>query len=731
MNKKINLFLVLFYLIIIGNTQQKKLVKNYQATIIRDVYGVPHIKGKSNADAVFGLLYAQCEDDFKRIELNYVEKLGRLSEWYGPSKVFDDLQTRILLDQDEAQQDFKKAPNWLKDLLIAYAAGINYFLATHPNVKPMVINHFESWYPLLWTDGSIGAINTADLTVKDLAHFYRDSTQPNAEELVVLNSNSSENQDYKESGSNGFAIAPQLSQSGHTMLYINPHTTFYFRPEVHVQSEAGLNAYGAVTWGQFFIYQGFNENCGWMHPSTNVDVADVYAEKIDSINNQLYYEFEHKKYKVKTKNVVIKYLKDNQFKLQKFTIYYTKHGPIMAKKNGRWISLKHNNRDMKGLIQSWQRTLAKNYAEFSTVMEYCANASNNTVYADKDGNIAYWHGNFIPKRDTHINWTVVLDGTEAKNEWQGIHQLADIIQVKNPSTGWIQNCNSTPFTVAGSSSPLRNQYPSYMAPDGQNFRGLKAAELLAQVDKIDLDGLIKLGYENKIKFFELFLPKFFERTSNEVGLDMNNDIFPLYQTLKNWDYRVDENSIATTIAILWAENLNPIIRKVYIDVGQKDQIQNCTAYFDQVNTAELIQSLRTVMGFCLKKWGTWQVPWGSINRFQRINDDIPNTYNDQAQSFPVKYVSSLWGCLASFNSSFATYQKRYGYGGNSFICAVEFGPKVTAKSLLAGGNSGQTTNKHFNDQGLNYTKGIFKEIFFYDEDINKHVEKKYNLNYSY
>ena len=282
------LFLLLFPLQLFAQPFTYKEIARWkqqaqQVTIIRDNFGIPHIYGTTDADAVFGLIYAQCEDDFKRVELNYIEKLGRLSELKGESELYNDLLIKLLIDSTEAVADYNKAEPWLQKLLNAYADGVNYYLYKNPKVKPALLNRFKPWYPLLWTDGSIGAINTGDISVTELKNFYSgtqdfSSALPRKSELP--------------SGSNGFAIAPGKTASGNAILYINPHVTFYFRPEVQVHSQEGLNAYGAVTWGQFFVYQGFNEHCGWMHTSSAVYVADLYEEKIIKKNKNLYYEFD-------------------------------------------------------------------------------------------------------------------------------------------------------------------------------------------------------------------------------------------------------------------------------------------------------------------------------------------------------------------------------------------------------------------------------------------------------
>ena len=267
-------------------------------TIIRDNYGIPHVYGKTDADAVFGLLYAQCEDDFRRVEMNYIEKLGRLSEVNGEKDLYNDLLIRLVIDSADAIKDYTNAPDWLKKILNGYAAGINYFLYKNPQVKPALLNRFQPWYPLLWTDGSIGAISTGGISVAELKYFYSGKDEALAKETHV---------EEDPTGSNGFAFSPKITQSGNAILYINPHVTFYFRPEVHMVSEEGLNAYGAVTWGQPFVYQGFNEHGGWMHTSSQADISDAYIENLTKKENDWFYEYDGEQKPVTKKLIRIQY----------------------------------------------------------------------------------------------------------------------------------------------------------------------------------------------------------------------------------------------------------------------------------------------------------------------------------------------------------------------------------------------------------------------------------------
>jgi acyl-homoserine-lactone acylase len=542
-----------------------------RVTVIRDNWGIPHIYGKTDADAVFGLLYAQCEDDFKRVEMNYIEKLGRTAEVKGESELYNDLLIRMVIDSADAIKDYNNSPQWLKLLMNAYADGINYYLYKHPGIKPALLTRFQPWYTLLWTDGSIGAIDVAGISASELKSFY--SGTP-----AVTAAAAFKEYDPLPGGSNGFAVAPAKTASGNAILYINPHVTFYFRPEVAVQSEEGLHTYGAVTWGQFFVYQGFNEHCGWMHTSSYSDVADAYVEKVTMKDGAFFYEYDKALKPVQQKEITLRYLSNGSLLTKTIKTYSTHHGPVMAKRDGQWISVKANNRDIKGLIQSWQRTKARNLAEYTKTMELLANTSNNTVYADDKGNIAYWHGNFMPKRDPKLNWTKPVDGSTHATEWNGLHNLNELIQVHNPASGWIQNCNSTPFTVSGESSPKKSAYPVYMAPMGENFRGVNASRLLAANKQYTIDKMISTGYDPHLPAFDVLIPallKAFENSKNDTSYQILAE--PM-KVLAAWDRNTTAGSVATTLAVTWGEKIWPLILRGTGAGDDADQVQKAEKF---------------------------------------------------------------------------------------------------------------------------------------------------------
>lgn len=397
---------------------------------------------------------------------------------------------------------------------------------------------------------------------------------------------------------------------------------------------------------------------------------------------------------------------------------------------GEYLSVKADNRILNGLIQCWQRTKAKSFADFKKTLYLKGNISNNTVYADAEGNIAYWHGNRIPVRDTKYDWSKPVDGTISATEWKGYHSMDEIVHSINPSNGWLQNCNSTPFTCAGINSPKKENYPAYMAPDGENFRGINAVRVLSEQNNYTIDKVITAGWDTRLAAFEVLIPaliKTFETSGNPNDITHTSLKEPI-NVLKKWDYRCGENSVATTLAITCGEKILSSIYRTKVDNDVEADIVEKTKQFAVVATPDdLIIPFLATINELQSKFGNWQTAWGKINRYQRLTGNIDETFDDSQPSLPDGFVSSQWGMIPSFASrSFNGTKKRYGYHGNSFICAVEFGKKIKAKSLLTGGESGDLNSKHFGDQALMYTKGQFKDVLFYKEDVLKHVERTYH-----
>jgi acyl-homoserine-lactone acylase len=687
------------------------------ARIVRDNWGIAHIYGKSDADAVFGTIYAQAEDDFGRIEHNYLNGLGVLAQAEGEPAIYSDLRQRLFIDPRRLQQDYRSSPAWLKALLVAWSDGLNYFLSKHPQVTPKVIHHFEPWMALCFTEGSIGGdIETIDLD--KLREFYG-AAQPEPPTRTV-----NEFTEPAPSGSNGFAIAPSRSASGHALLWINPHTSYYFRSELQMVSEQGLNVYGAVTWGQFFVYQGFNAHNGWMHTSAGGDAIDEYAETLIKKPDGLYYRYGTRSRKLQTDKIIIAYKQGTGFGHREFTVYRSHHGPIVRNENGRWIAVKLLQDPVPALEQSYLRTKTTDYASFRKTQEMRTDTSNNTVYADADGTIAYFHGNFIPKRDPKFDFTRPVDGSDPATEWQGPHALEDTITLLNPSTGWIQNTNNWPFSAAGAASPKRENYPAYMWTKGENYRGIHAVEVLQNIHGVTLDSLIVAGYDSHLTAFDMLLPPLFKDFDGLAANDpLRASLEEPIKALRSWDRRTAADSVPTALAVFWGQELlnrkGPEARAAYQPVYDY--------LLGHLTSAERIESLVAAIARLQHDFGRWQTPWGEINRYQRLTDDIVQPFDDAKPSLPVGFAPGNWGALASFDSPYPrNTRKIYGSVGNSFVAAVEFGPVIHAKAIMSGGESGDPASPHFTDQALMFTRGRFRDVLFSPQDVLAHAEQTYH-----
>jgi len=687
-----------------------------QVKIVRDDWGVAHVHGKTDADAVFGAIYAQAEDDFNRVEMNYLTSLGRTAEAEGEAAIWKDLRQRLFIDPEELKADYAASPAWLRSLMDAWADGLNYYLATHPNTQPKVIRHFEPWMALSFTEGSIGGdIERVNPTA--LEAFYGQRKVAAAELAPDLS--------FKEpTGSNGIAIAPKLSADGHALLLINPHTSFYFRSELQMTSDAGLNAYGAATWGQFFIYQGFNESAGWMHTSSGVDAVDEFLETIVRKDGQLFYRYGAELRPVRSSKVTLRYkTAEGGLAARTFTVYRTHHGPITRTEGDRWVAMALMNTPVAALEQSFLRTKQHDYASFMKVAELKANSSNNTIFADAKGEIAYLHPQFIPRRDDRFDYTKPVDGSDPATDWRGLHALGEAPHLLSPPNGWIFNVNDWPYSAAGAYSPKKADYPRYMDTVGETPRGEHATLVLTGKTGFSLDSLLKAAFDPYLPAFGRLVPTLaaaWDQTSAADPLKARTrDQVAL---LRAWDDRWAADSTATSLAVFWGEALY----NASIAEARARGINVYDYMADHTTPAQKLQALAEASDRLEADFGSWRTPWGEINRFQRLDDAIVATFHDDKPSIPVAFTSSQWGSLASFGARRYPNTKRYyGTSGNSFVAVVEFGDRVRARAVTAGGESGDPASPHFNDQAARYVSGDFREVYFYPDQLTGHTERTY------
>ncbi len=709
-------------------------------TITRDDWGIAHVHGKTDADAVFGMEYAQAEDDFNRVETNYINALGRLAEAEGESEIWRDLRMKLFIDPDAMKAKYAESPEWLRKLMDAFADGLNYFLYTHPEARPRVIDRFEPWMALAFSEGSIGGdIERVDL--KELAAFYGDpaSAATRHGRALPIPPEVPPSWTMEPAGSNGIAIAAKNTLNGHALLYINPHTSFYFRSELQMSSDEGLDAYGAVTWGQFFVYQGFNRTCGWMHTSSGVDNIDEFLETVLQRKGRWFYRHGGKDLAMRTRRITVPYRTDHGMESRTFTAYDTMHGPVVRKTAGtdgspsRWVSVSLMQRPVRALQQDFERTKAKGLADFERVLRLHTNSSNNTVYADAEGHIAYFHSNYIPRRDTSFDWMKPVDGSNPATDYKGELSLEESPNVIDPPVGWVYNSNNWPWSAAGPDSPRRSEFPAYVQQGSstglwgtyETPRGLHALRLLEdRPHHLTIESLTELGFDSYLPFFEATMGALVKAYDALPASDpLKEKLAGPVTVLRGWDYRWGVNSVATSLGVYWATILQPVMYTGATEthVAPREFVTT------RMPPHDILAALSDAVDRLEADFGSWQTPWGDINRFQRLDDSIEPRFDDTLPSIPVPFTSARWGSLASFGARpYENTKKWYGDSGNSFVAAVEFGDTVRARAVTAGGESGDPSSPHFNDEAARYATGNLRVVYFHPEQLEGHTERVYH-----
>ncbi|MGH9415782.1 MAG: penicillin acylase family protein [Terriglobales bacterium] len=695
-------------------------------TITRDDWGIAHVHGTTDAEAVFGMEFAQAEDDFNRVETNYLLALGGLAEAEGPSQIWTDLRAEMFADPAVLQQKYAASPEWLKQLMDAFADGLNYFLYTHPDVHARVIHHFEPWMAMAYSEGSIGGdIERANL--RSIQKFY--GAQPGGVDPPPPAPGAPSYYPLEAGGSNGIAIGPKNTADHHSILVINPHTSFYFRSELQMSSDQGLDAYGAVTWGQFTVYQGFNTRIGWMHTSSGVNNIDFYLETVTKRGDHYVYKYGDKELPVTERQITIPYKTPDGMARRTFTAYFTQHGPVIGEVNGKWETISLMQRPMRALEQDFERTKALNYQQFYKTMQLHTNSSNNTIYADGDGHIAYFHSDFIPERSTKFDWSKPVDGSNPATAWGPPLSLEKTPHLLDPGTGWLYNSNNWPWSSAGPDSPKQADFPAYVDRGKfESMRGLHALKVLGAMapGSMTVDSVIKdVAFDSYQPWFARTIPsllKVYDATPNSNPLKAK--LAGPIGVLRNWNYRWGVDSVPTSVALYWG---SAIMRMTGRAARQSEEDES-TYVAKQATPQQMLDALSQAVDKLTRDFGSWQTPWGKINVFQRLGDSINHPhFDDSKPATPVMFTTATWGSLASYAPCRGLTTKRiYGCSGNSFVAVIDFGPRISARAITAGGESGTPTSPHFRDEAERYATGNLRTVYFYPDQLKGHTERVYH-----
>ena len=316
-----------------------------------------------------------------------------------------------------------------------------------------------------------------------------------------------------------------------------------------------------------------------------------------------------------------------------------------------------------------------------------------------------------------------MDGSNPATEWKGLHAVDETPHLLNPKSGWLYNTNNWPWSAAGPSSPKKEDYPAYVESGGESARGLHAIRVLRNTKNFTLDSLLAAAYDSYLTWFEKPIPALIKAWDETPAANpAKAKVAAQIALLRVWDLRWSVNSVPTSLGVFWGEDIRRRVGGGGRGAGTSidDAIADAPA-------EQLLYSLAAASEKLAADFGTWKTPWGDINRFQRLTGDIVQPFNDAGASIPVGFTSAQWGSLASFGArAYPGTKKWYGTTGNSFVAVVEFGDRVRARAVTAGGESGDPKSPHFNDQAKRYSTGELREVYFYRAQLQGHTQREYH-----
>jgi acyl-homoserine-lactone acylase len=695
----VTIFVVLFVceFHVVANQDEEALARLARSvTIYRDTYGVPHVFGRTDESTVFGFAYAQAEDNFWRVEENFILASGRASELYGEKTLDEDRLNQTLEIPRLAREEYARLDKRMRSLCDAFAAGFNYYLVRHSNVQPRLLTRIEPWHTLAFIR----------------YNYYQNGFARDRNLRRAQLQTAGVDVDLKpHTGSNGWVVGPSRSASGHAMLFINPHLPFFGPGQVyegHVHSDEGWNFTGYTRFGFPLPYVGHNENGGWVSTDNAADLTDIYLETFDDPARPLAYKYGNR-YRMATERVEeIRVKTANGLETRKFTMRKTHHGPIVGARDGKHLALRMAKFESDGWLREWYDMIrANSLAALKRAMAPLNMLFGNVMYADRQGNTWYLYNGAVPKRDPRFDWTKPVDGSDPATEWQGYHTMDELPQLTNPKTGWMQNCNTTPFLLTSEGNPDPKQFPKYMVQEGDNPRGAISREILASKAKFTFDEWRRFGFDTRVmnagKLLPALLAALKEKAEGSARLD------GVYDVLARWNQRSSNDSVAMTLFSLWHERIS------------RDGNPNSIAI------AKQLDALNEVVDKLEKDFGTWKVAWGELTRLQRIDESKGEDFLDSKASVAVSGVNGNDGAVFTLYAvAMPGKKRRYGVAGGTYISVVEFAPKVRALSVHTFGASADPKSKHFMDQAELYTRGEFKPAWLTLEGIRANLEASYH-----
>jgi len=741
----------IFLLVVPGCTQIGRLRDVFDpaarmagtVTIVRDTWGVPHIYGPTDASVVFGMAWAQAEDNFWQIEEDYLWALGRAATVYGEDAALHDLVRAAFEVERLSREEYEREPPERRRLWDAWAAGLNYWVRRNPAVRPRAIRRFEPWFafaifraasPGTTIDGArlrdVVAIPVGDDdSGVDAMSAFRwptagarvTATAVDAEARAAqaadvdpwsLPHEPLEGEHGAATASNAWAVAPARTRDGHALLFQNPHVGFFGggqRWEVHVSSEEGWNVAGFAILATPMPRSGHNERLGWTHTNTAADAADAWIEQFDHPSDPLAYRYGDGWRQAEPYDGEFRVRTSTGLERRRYRFLRTHRGPVVTAGGGQRMSVRIARFDEGGSLQQWYAmNRARSLDEFRAALAGAAFPISNTTYADAAGNIFYLHGNAVPRRDARFDWTRPVDGADSTSDWRGWHTIDELPHLLNPPSGWLQNTNSTPFRATAEGANLdATGYPSYMAREGDNARARVSRHILAADSQWNFDTWSAAAFDTYVLEAEAAIPAIVDEWER-LGAwqpDLAARLDSAVDELRSWDRISTTGSVAMTLFVLWTQRY-------------AERESDSTAFPRTHALGRALDDLE-------RDWQTTRVAWGDMNRLQRIHTSGNEPFDADRPSLPVAGAPGTLGIVFNFGTRPGPAGRRFGVRGHTWVSVVEFGPQVRAASVVTFGQSADPASPHWLDQATLYARGIFKPVWFTRAEVDANAERRY------
>ena len=711
-------------------------------TIYRDGYGVPHVFGPTDASVMFGVAWAQAEEDWPAVERNFLRASGRGAELLGEEALADDYIARALEIPRLSREEYERSDPRMKALLDAYAAGFNAYLDAHSNARGL-LERVEPWHTLeliRFKYHQLEFLAYAGFEEEYLERLLRDGWPGGGDASAAVTPASTTEDFHARSimrfastlrgpmgdiplGSNEWALGPSRTADGTTMLLVNPHQSFFGVEryvEIHFHSDEGLEFSGLTRFGFLFPYMGNNARLGWTYTDNFADISDLYVERFDDPAQPLAYRYGDGTRTTETWTETVKVAGGGERTLR---FWRTHHGSVVGlDEAGRPLAARIARLEDGGWFAQLDAMIrAQSLAEFQEAVGRLGIAYMNLMYADADGNIWYLYGSAVPRRDPSFAWREPVEGSDPRTEWGEFHPLADLPQVLNPPSGFLLNTNSAPFVATDSVGFAREDFPPYMiGGEENNARAVSSRRILESMRGVTFDEFARAVWDTRLSLADSLIPVLvaeWEALAAAARPDVSASLAPgspgrravgeAIERLESWDRRATIESVETTWWVIATE-------RWFIDEAL------------QSRPFAHVEALASVLDDLERDWGRTEVAWGELNRLQRPPSQNDDDFSADLPSVPVAGAPAAAGSVFVFHiGDWGRTSVRYGEHGNSFMKVIEFGPVARGRSLLVFGQSGDPESPHFFDQAQLYSDRRFKPAWFTREEVEANAVESY------